>query len=50
MGLVTSGLVRDLNPGSPAPEARIIPVDLRAMENCRMGTDLNFIRYVEGIK
>ncbi|KAL1276857.1 hypothetical protein QQF64_023530 [Cirrhinus molitorella] len=31
-----SGLVRDLNPGPLAPEARIIPLDQRAIPRLRM--------------
>ena len=32
-GLKKSGLVRELNPGPRAPEARIIPLDQRAIDS-----------------
>ena len=39
-----AGLVRDLNPGPLAPEARIIPLDQRARDNA------NSKLYVLGLK
>ena len=42
-----TGLVRDLNPGPLAPEARIIPLDQRARDKASLKIYLlAFVRYI----